>query len=165
MNEIAISHEVLKQPDGLDQCEAMIAQLPPAVMPLTHRFTPHLYTREILIPKGTVLTSRIHKTEHPFFIMKGDITVYSDNESTVRYIAPYIGVTTPGTRRLLYANEDTVWVTCHVTDNLDPDEIGEEITEAPDNFLFENQDDPRINTWRSSVSPSTIAHMTPALTE
>jgi hypothetical protein len=86
-------------------------------LPLFHEFTNSpqggIYTRTIYIPQGTLLTSQVHDTCHPFFVMMGDILVWSKEHGTTRYTAPDRGITTPGTRRLLYALESTVWITIH----------------------------------------------------
>ena len=41
----------------VDTLEQKIMGLPPADCPVVHRFTPGLYIREILMPKGTLITS------------------------------------------------------------------------------------------------------------
>lgn len=147
--------EALAEPNIIDQAEAEIAKLAPVDAPLVHTFTPGLYLRQILMRKGSVLTSRIHKTTHPFIILTGEISVISEHER-VTYRAPYIGITQPGTRRVLYAHEDTVWATIHAnpTDIEDPDELVEMITDDAKNPLFENHDDPRLNIWKKDVSES-----------
>jgi hypothetical protein len=43
--------------------------------PLVHRFTPGMYIREIFMPAGSLITSKIHKTEHPYTISKGKFAV------------------------------------------------------------------------------------------
>ena len=94
--------------------------------PLKHTFVDGAYIREIFMPKGTLLTSKIHKICHPYFVMKGDCSVLTD-EGVVRIKAPYTGVTQPGTKRILYMHEDTVWITVHVTKHKDLTMIEEEI--------------------------------------
>ena len=85
------------------------------VNPLKHTFAGGCYVREIFMPKGQLMTTGIHKKEHVFFVLKGDVSVLTD-EGLVRIIAPHSGVTQPGTKRLLYTNEDTIWITVHATD-------------------------------------------------
>lgn len=80
--------------------------------PLKHRFVDGAYVREIFMPKGTLLTSKIHKLRHPYFIMKGDCSVLTE-KGLVRLKAPYHGITEPGTKRVLYIHEDTIWITVH----------------------------------------------------
>jgi len=96
----------------IDEAEALLVQLPKVECPLKHIFTPGLYIREIFMPAGTLLTSKIHKTEHPFVVSKGKLNVLLDGK--MEFIeAPYRGVTKPGTRRVLYIIEDTIWTTFH----------------------------------------------------
>jgi hypothetical protein len=139
--------------DILNMCDVELMKLPPVECPLTHRFTPGMYIREIFMPKGSIVTSLLHLTTHPFFILKGDVNVYYPGLPVERYIAPYTGVTKAGTRRLLYNNEDTVWITCHITDLTDPDEIMESITANDFNPLID-KNDTRVNTWRNNLQPS-----------
>jgi hypothetical protein len=139
--------------DVMNLCDVELMKLPPIECPLTHRFTPGMYIREIFMPKGSIVTSLLHLTTHPFFIMKGDVNVYYPGLPVERYIAPYTGVTKAGTRRLLFNNEDTVWITCHITDLTDPDEIMESITSNDFNPLIDNTN-PRVNTWRNNLQPS-----------
>jgi hypothetical protein len=87
------------------------------------------------MPAGSLVTSKIHRTEHPFMIVKGDVSVYSLNEGVVRYKAPHFGITKPGTRRILKNHEDTVWFTFHPADETDVDEIEKRIIEPHINPL------------------------------
>ena len=112
----------------IDQCEDTINRLGEHEMKHEHRFTPGMYIRQIFIPARTILTSRIHLTEHPFVISKGDISVWTKETGTMRFKAPYSGLTKPGTRRLLFAHDDTIWTTFHATDETDVKKIEETIT-------------------------------------
>jgi hypothetical protein len=144
----ALSVEGFGDPDDfLNQCDVAILQLPPRELPLVHRFTPGLYIREIYMPKDTVLTSLLHLTTHPFFIMKGDVSVWYHGIPVQRYRAPYTGITEAGTRRLLLTHEDTIWTTVHATDLTDPDEIAEAITSRDFNPHID-LNNPRVNIWR-----------------
>lgn len=86
--------------------------------PLTHRFAGNLYIREILIPKGTLISGRIHRHEHPIFIVKGDVSFVEESLGSRRLKAYFSGVSPAGTKRLVYTHADTVIVTVH--------EVGEE---------------------------------------
>ncbi len=56
----------------IDKCEEIIIGGEPITCPITHRFTDGMYSREIFMEKGPVLTSRVHKTNHPFVVSKGN---------------------------------------------------------------------------------------------
>ena len=122
--------------DKIDQLEAaLFNEGNPVDMPVQDLFVPGMYIRTIYMPKGeegeeNIVTSAIHKTEHPFFVMAGKVAVFSDNDGEQIIEAPYFGVTKPGTRRVLRIIEDTVWITCHPTDIKPEDDTEEGIQEA-----------------------------------
>ena len=117
--------------DKMDMFEGAMFKHPDAkfgddACPLKHTFADGCYIREITMPKGMILTSKIHKYRHPIFIIKGECTVITDDKS-VKIKAPYWGMTEPMTKRVLYIHEETVWVTVHGTKKTDLDEIEKEI--------------------------------------
>ena len=116
--------------DKIDEFEGVMMDYPPIDCPLVHRFVPGMYIREIFMPKGTLVTSLIHKTAHPYFVLKGKVSVFSDNDGEQILEAPYIGITTPGTRRVLYMHENVVWATAHPTEIQPKDESEEALLEA-----------------------------------
>ena len=120
-----------------DEIEAKMADQPQVRLPLNHIFTPGLYIREVLLPRGTLLTSKIHMLEHPFVISHGRVKVWSgiDGEEAQELGAPYTGITKPGTRRIIYAYEDTIWTTFHVTKETDIAKIEREVIFRHDEHL------------------------------
>lgn len=131
----------------LDVVEAEMFKHPQVHCPLTHRFTPGMYIREIFMPAGTVVSTALHKTEHPFVISKGDVSVWRDGFPVERLKAPHTGITKPGTRRLIYIHEDTIWITFHITDKTDPDEIARDIVDLDPNPLL-SEEDLRRSAWQ-----------------
>jgi hypothetical protein len=97
-----------------------------AVCPLTHIFLDGMYMREIFMPKGTMIISKIHKKTHPYFVLIGKVSVLTEKE-VVTIQAPFSGVTKAGTKRILYIHEDTTWITIHATNETDLDIIENEI--------------------------------------
>tara|TARA_R110002096_G_scaffold406054_1_gene604223 strand:- start:158 stop:640 length:483 start_codon:yes stop_codon:yes gene_type:complete len=96
------------------------------VNPLKHKFADGCYIREIFMPAKELVISKIHKKLHPYFILKGKLSILT--EDGVQYIeAPYSGITKPGTKRVLYMHEDTIFVTVSVTDKTDIKEIEDEV--------------------------------------
>ena len=125
----------------VDELEAaMVENLELIDCPLSHVFTNGLYTREIFMPAGSLVTSKIHKTEHPYVVSKGKLLVCIDKGEWVEIEAPHMGVTKPGTRRILYILEDTVWTTFHPNpDNVtDLEEIEDLLIEEHDNILLQD---------------------------
>lgn len=89
---------------------------------LTHYFTPkddkygcHAYAREMLIPKGTLIIGKIHRHQHLNFISKGKVIVFT--EFGQKHLeAPCTFVSEVGLKRAVYAEEDTLWTTVHLTE-------------------------------------------------
>lgn len=103
--------------------EDAIRALPDQIEPETfHHFAPGIYAREMHIPAGTVLTGKIHKTEHLCIIAQGSLDVFNDGIVT-KIVAPYTFVSQPGTKRGAYVYEDVVWTTIHATDETDLDKL------------------------------------------
>lgn len=91
-----------------------------------HHFSKGLYAREILIPKHTLLTGKIHKFECLNVISKGKIIVASiEGVKTIE--APFTFTSKPGVKRVGFALEETVWTTFHATEKTDLAEIEEEV--------------------------------------
>ena len=84
-------------------------------LPLTHRITPGLYSREMFAPAGVLITSKIHASEHQFFLMKGKILVVDESGYKV-LTAPFTGISEAGVRRVGLVLEDVIWTTVHATD-------------------------------------------------
>jgi hypothetical protein len=125
--------------DRVDELEAFMADNYQMIeCPLVHRFTPGMYIREIFMPAGSLITSKIHKTEHPFTVSKGKVAVSIDGQDWEEFEAPYTGITKPGTRRILYIIEDCIWTTYHLnpSDSQDLEEIEHRLIEPRENNLL-----------------------------
>lgn len=129
-------------PTRADEREKFVAFLPPLKpgdFKLTHRFV-RMYIRTIEMKRGTVWSTKIHKTRHPFEISKGRVAVFTEAHGWQRFQAPYSGVTEPGTKRFIVVEEDCVWSTFHETDKTDVAEIEKDIIEFHQNPLLSSQE-------------------------
>lgn len=126
--------------DGrIDELEAaMVENFVQIDCPVTHLFTDGMYVREIFMPAGSLVTSKIHKTEHPFVLSKGKLLVSIDKGEWVEMEAPFTGITKPGTRRVAYILEDVIWTTFHTNpdDLRDLEQIEELVIEKHENLLL-----------------------------
>ena len=85
-------------------------------LPVKHDLKDGLYTREIFMPKGTLVVSFIHKQNHPSFFLSGEMSVLNDKGEVERIKAPMKVMTEIGTQRVAYMHEDCVWVCVYRTD-------------------------------------------------
>ena len=87
-----------------------------------HHFSDGLYARELFIPAGVCLVGALHKTRHMYMVVSGKCRV-SSQYGNQEIVAPFMGETLPGTKRVIYALTDCVWVTYHPTDLTDIKDI------------------------------------------
>mgnify|MGYP003590376324 CR=1 FL=1 len=99
----------------------------PAACPVQHHFAPGAYGREMTIPAGLVVVGKIHKHAHINVISKGRVQVFTEQDGVLELAAPCTFVSSPGTKRVIHALEETVWTTVHVTDKTDLAEIEREV--------------------------------------
>lgn len=125
--------ELLEKSEGtVGKAVAVVCALPRVDCPVQHHFAPGFYLREIFMPRGTVVISKKHVTEHQFVISKGRVSVWDPFKGTQHLQAPHVGLTKPGTQRVLYIHEDCVWTTAHANPDgcRDIDRIEARIIEA-----------------------------------
>lgn len=106
--------------------------------PLTHKFAPGIYVREIFIPANTYIVGKIHKHTHPNFLMSGTVEVITESGGAETLVGPLSIISPPGTKRALRAITDLVWITVHhnPTNTQDLNEL-EDIIIAPSYEAYE----------------------------
>ena len=113
---------------NLENAMMSMEQLP---LDVTHYFSKGVYARQMFIPKGTVLTGKMHKHNHLNIMLYGDIEV-ATQEGLKRIDKPCMFESKAGTKRAGLAYEDTVWITIHATKETDLKKIeANEIVENP----------------------------------
>jgi quercetin dioxygenase-like cupin family protein len=120
MNDVSLPETL--NISSLEDFENLIRQLPTPDAPITEYFSEGVYARELFIPKGAVLTGKIHKFTNLNIMISGEISV-STEDGMQRIKAPFVIVSPPGTKRVAYAHEDTRWITVHGTSETDVSKI------------------------------------------
>jgi len=81
-------------------------------VPLKHAFADQIYIRQMEMKKGGLVVGAIHKHLHVWFLLTGSLTIGHKNE-VEDYIAPCYVISQPGAHRVIYANEDSIFVNIH----------------------------------------------------
>ena len=78
--------------------------------------------------QDSVVVGAIHNHLHVWFLLTGYITVATE-DTTEDYLAPCYVTSTPGVKRVIYANEESIFVNVHKnpTNTQDLDELEAEI--------------------------------------
>ena len=109
------------------------------VFPLKHTFTDGIYIRQMSMKKDSFVIGKIHRHNHVWFLLTGKISV-ADEHNTIDHIAPCYVEAPAGSKRMIYAEEDSIWVNVHAnpTNTTDLEEL-EELIIAKDYEEFNNK--------------------------
>jgi mannose-6-phosphate isomerase-like protein (cupin superfamily) len=120
---------------SVEQLQALMRDMPQLRLETRHYWCDGMYCRELFRPAGTLIVGKIHKREHFYMVLKGDVTVVTDD---VRrdVTGPAILISPPGTKRAVLARTDATCVTVHRTELTDLAEIERELIEPDDTALY-----------------------------
>jgi hypothetical protein len=90
--------------------------------PVTHRFAPNIYIREVFIPAGTFSIGHYQTTEHLNIMLKGRVTMVNEDGSHTEITAPQTFVAKPG-RKIGYIHEDMIWQNVYSTNETDIEKL------------------------------------------
>jgi len=112
--------------DNILALEQLMLDQPQVEIEPTHYFADGIYAREIVIPAGTLLTGKIHRTRHLNIVSKGKIAVVTEDGQKI-IEAPCTFVAEAGTKRVGFALEDCVWTTIHASQETDLEKLETEL--------------------------------------
>lgn len=99
----------------VEHCKA----LQQVACPVTHRFAPGVYLREIFMPADTVVIGKVHKTRHFNILIQGACLIVHNDGRREELRAPCTFVSDCEVQKVLYILEDMIWQTVHVTNETD----------------------------------------------
>lgn len=95
-------------------------------VPIQHHFAPGVYMRQMDAAAGTLVVSKMHRTEHMNILLKGSLTVATENGIELLK-APCVLKSMPGTKRIGYFHEDSSWITVHPTEETNLEKIEQQV--------------------------------------
>jgi hypothetical protein len=101
----------------------------------THYFADGMYCRSVFRVAGAIVVGKVHKKEHFFILVSGDMTVWTES-GMKRVQAPFIWVSKPGTKRVTLAHTDSTAVTVHKVSSTDIAEIEDELIEPEAGTMY-----------------------------
>lgn len=102
-------------------------------VPVQHHFAPGVYMRQMDAAAGTLVVSKMHRTEHMNILLKGSLTVATEDGIQLM-TAPCVLKSMPGTKRIGYFHEDSSWITVHPTEETDLEKIEQQVI-VPDDEI------------------------------
>ena len=122
MSELATTGNMPK----ILELEALMKTMPQVESPAQHYHLSGVYCRSLFIPKGCLLTGKIHNHESIGILAQGTLRITNGDSHTI-VTAPYITVDKPGIKRLGYAESDCTFITVHRSDKTSMEELEYEL--------------------------------------
>lgn len=110
------------------------AQLPQADLHVEHTYLPGQYLRKLVMPAGTLVVGKRHRHRHAL-IVTGHVTVRTE-AGMVELKGTHVIDSQPGMKRAIYAHQDSVLITSHLTDETDLERIEAHVI-LPDDAALE----------------------------
>ncbi len=120
--------------DAVRDVQKQLSESPDVIdVPVQHHFAPGVYMRQMDAAAGTLVVSKMHRTEHMNILLKGSLTVATENGIELLK-APCVLKSMPGTKRIGYFHEDSSWITVHPTEETDLENIEQQVI-VPDDEI------------------------------
>lgn len=127
---------IFKKQLSLVDLEKELLKLPQIDAPVTHNFADGIYVRELFIPKDSLIIGKRHRYETCNILLQGDLSIYMGPDIPVKRIkAPCIFNSKPGTKKMAYIHEDTIFVNVHPTKETDLEKIEDEFIISEEEFI------------------------------
>jgi hypothetical protein len=110
------------------ELQRALSALPQTEPITTHYFADGMCCRTVFRTARTLVVGKVHKKEHFFVLVQGEMTVWT-TEGSKRAHAPYVWVCKPGTKRVTYAHTDATAMTVHRVSTTDLAKMEEELVE------------------------------------
>lgn len=112
--------------DRIATYEAFVVDYPQMPIPVKHEFIAGLYKREIVFPKGTLATGKLHPVDHLDVMLEGSMLIATE-EGMIRIDAPCTFTSRAGHKKAGIALTKTRWVSYHPTSATTVEEVEAEI--------------------------------------
>lgn len=120
--------------DTVRDVQKQLSESPDVIdVPVQHHFAPGVYMRQMDAAAGTLVVSKMHRTEHMNILLKGSLTVATEDGIQLM-TAPCVLKSMPGTKRIGYFHEDSSWITVHPTEETDLEKIEQQVI-VPDDEI------------------------------
>jgi hypothetical protein len=84
----------------------------PSWLGYEHCFSDSLYVRKAFFPQGAMVITVVHKKAYPLVLLSGSIVV-STADGVEEFVGPAYILTEPGTKRVVFHQEDSFLVSVH----------------------------------------------------
>jgi len=116
----------------VDRLEGAFLAHEQADCPVTHRFGPGIYIRELSVKAGTYIIGHAHKHDHLNALLSGRVTVFADGgQMDLTGPATFVA---PSGRKMAFVHEDMIWQNIYATPLTDVAELEATLFEPSETF-------------------------------
>ncbi len=138
--EFAPVADEMTHSQAVDLIAHELAGMPQLDAPVTHRFAPGVYLREIFMEADSIVIGRVHKTRHFNVLLTGACLIVHADGSREELRAPFTFVSEAGVQKVLYILEDMRWQTIHPSEETDLQKLDDLLVEpVPTNILEQRE--------------------------
>ena len=134
MTNALITKEFIDKVENLQEAmlnsdSELIAKGNSDMFPLKHTFAEGIYVREMFIQESGLVIGRVHKNDHIWFLLSGELAIATDN-GVEYYTGPCYIKSSAGTKRVLNAITDSIFVNVYPnpTNNTNIEELEDNLT-------------------------------------
>lgn len=102
--------------------------------PVTHHFSPGVYTRQCDMPAGAYVLGQPHRHAHQCVLLKGRLRMLEEDGSVRDVAAPAVFMGKPG-RKLFKVLEDATLLNVYAASETDPQAIEDRVLEKTQTYL------------------------------
>jgi hypothetical protein len=154
--EIATSYSSNKK--SIEVLEKEFLQHEQVDCPVTHHFSPGVYTREVKLPAGTLAIGHHQNFEHLNIFIKGRVAMRNEDGSFTELKAPMVFVGKPG-RKIGYIYEDVIWLNVYTTNETDIEKLESHFLTKSDAFTESMDVNHAILRLKANVDHDDFAKM------
>ena len=135
LNDLQKNDAFLKTLD-IYKIEAVCKTKPQVECPVEHEFADGVCSRKMNVPANTLVVGKMHRFSTYNILLKGSCSIYAGENLPVKKIAaPFTFTSDPGTKKIAYFHEDSIWINVLPTKETDIEKI-EEIFIIPEEEFF-----------------------------
>jgi len=137
MSNMELTEHHVPTLDEIKRLQSEISEMPQPELETEHYFSGGMYCRKLIAPAGLLVVGKIHKKDHFFMCAKGQIIAWSEN-GMVTMNAGDVLCSKAGTKRVILAVNDSIYINFHKTNKTNLDKIEKELIEPDELALYDS---------------------------
>jgi len=101
--------------EAVNALQAAMIQHPQVELPTAHLFHAGMYCRVVEQAAGVLVVGKVHKRPHFFMVVSGTVLITAPPLEPQEITGPRLLLSEPGTKRVIYAVTDVVYMTFHTS--------------------------------------------------